>query len=131
MDRGIILALGLARTFNLYCALGLALCSFFVFLPLLFLAPRPRGTVAVRALQIVIRLEGHGISLPVILYFDYSGSHDVPTIAYCNKALLANTLSKMAIQQIELDEILPPRFAAAVGARHCGEGRDAFQTTAI
>ena len=35
---------------------------------------------------------------------------------------------EMAIRQIELEEILLPYFAAAVGARHYGEARGAFQT---
>ena len=34
----------------------------------------------------------------------------------------------MVIRQIELEEILLPYFATAVGARHRGEVRDAFQT---
>jgi hypothetical protein len=34
----------------------------------------------------------------------------------------------MVIRQIELEEILLPYFVAAVGARHRGEVRDAFQT---
>ena len=35
---------------------------------------------------------------------------------------------KMVIRQIELEEILLPYFAAAMGARHHGELRGAFQT---
>src|SRR5947208_3069263 len=35
---------------------------------------------------------------------------------------------EMVIRQIELEEILLPHAAAAVGARHCGEVRGAFQT---
>ena len=35
---------------------------------------------------------------------------------------------EMAIRQIELEEILLPYFAAAVGARHYGQARGAFQT---
>ena len=35
---------------------------------------------------------------------------------------------KMAIRQIELEEILLPYFAAAVEARHYGQARGAFQT---
>ena len=35
---------------------------------------------------------------------------------------------EMVIRQIELEEILLPYFAAAVGARHRGEVRGAFQT---
>lgn len=34
----------------------------------------------------------------------------------------------MAIRQIELEKILLPHFAAAVGARHYGQARGAFQT---
>jgi hypothetical protein len=34
---------------------------------------------------------------------------------------------KMVIRQIELEEILPPHFAAAVGARHRGEAWGPFQ----
>jgi hypothetical protein len=34
----------------------------------------------------------------------------------------------MVIRQIELEEILLPYFAAAVGARHYGEVHGAFQT---
>src|SRR5207237_3636626 len=34
---------------------------------------------------------------------------------------------EMVIRQIELEEILLPYVAAAVGARHCGEVRSAFQ----
>ena len=33
-----------------------------------------------------------------------------------------------AVGQIELEEILLPHFAAAVGARHFGEARGAFKT---
>jgi len=36
--------------------------------------------------------------------------------------------SKMVIRQIELEEILLPYFAVAMGARHHGEMRGAFQT---
>ena len=35
---------------------------------------------------------------------------------------------EMVIRQIELEEILLPYFAAAVGARHYGEVRGTFQT---
>src|SRR5918999_3186003 len=35
---------------------------------------------------------------------------------------------EMAIRQIELEEILLPYFPAAVGARHYGQARGAFQT---
>ena len=35
---------------------------------------------------------------------------------------------EMVIRQIELEEILLPYLAAAVGARHCGEARGAVQT---
>jgi hypothetical protein len=34
----------------------------------------------------------------------------------------------MAIRQIELEEVLPPYFAAAMGVRHYCEMRGAFQT---
>ena len=34
-------------------------------------------------------------------------------------------------RQIELEEILLPYFAAAMGARHCGKVRGAVQTTAM
>src|SRR6266849_5385004 len=35
---------------------------------------------------------------------------------------------EMVIRQIELEEILLPHFTAAVGARHNGQARGAFQT---
>jgi hypothetical protein len=35
---------------------------------------------------------------------------------------------EMVIRQIELEEILLPHLAAAMGARHHGEMRGAFQT---
>src|SRR5687767_4484015 len=35
---------------------------------------------------------------------------------------------EMVIRQLELEEILLPNFAAAVGTRHMGEMRGAFQT---
>ena len=35
---------------------------------------------------------------------------------------------EMVIRQIELEKILLPYVAAAVGARHCGKVRSAFQT---
>ena len=34
----------------------------------------------------------------------------------------------MVIRQIEPEEILLPYLAAAIGTRHCGESRGAFQT---
>src|SRR5712692_6229954 len=49
------------RTFSLYLTLGFALRGLFVSLALLFLAPRLRCTVAIGALQIVVRLESHGV----------------------------------------------------------------------
>src|ERR1700750_2701448 len=35
---------------------------------------------------------------------------------------------EFVIRKIELEEILLPYFAPAMGARHCGEVRGAFQT---
>ena len=50
-----------------YGTLGLALRGFFFLLSLLFLAPRPCRTIAISTLQVVIRLERHGVSLSVLL----------------------------------------------------------------